>query len=64
MMLKELKNTMKKGLKEKVTSQILVELDKIQKWRKLLQPHLAKHMKNKNRVVRMKIGTSLKARSK
>lgn len=64
MMQKESKNIMKKELKEKVTSQTLVELDKIQKCKKLSQPHLAKLMKSKNRVVRMKIGTSLKERSK
>lgn len=63
-MLKESKNIMKRELKEKVTNQTLVELDKIQKCKKLSQPHLAKPMKGKNQVVKMKIGTSLKERSK
>jgi len=63
-MLKESKNIMKRELKEKVTNQTLVELDKIQKCKKLSQPHLVKHMKGKNQVVKMKIGTSLKERNK
>lgn len=64
MMQKESKNIMKKGLKEKATSQILVELVKIQKCKRLQQLHLEKNMNNKNQVDKMKIGISLKERNK
>lgn len=63
-MQKESKNIIKKELKEKATSQILVELEKIQKCKRRLQLHLEKNMNNKNQVDKIKIGTSLKERNK